>query len=115
MTWLKNQNAKYPQGSLLQKPSPAKNEGHGGKPGHEHLKAMNKKDIPLNEQKATASDSLAIKMDYQAKQMGFPKSNWSDVATESKKIYPNIDPSTYKVSDIKGTTNAKKARAKYGL
>ena len=46
MTWLKKQKGNFPQGS------PLKNEGHGGKPGHEHLKATQV------EQKPTRRDSV---------------------------------------------------------
>lgn len=106
MTWLKKIRANFSQGS------PFKQEGH------RKAKAINKKDIPLNEQPPTATDSLAIKMDQIYKSPKFAhigKGNWSDIAAEAKKLYPNIDPAGYESKDIKGTINARKGREKYGL
>ena len=54
-------------------------------------------------------------MDHQARKMGFDKSNWTDIAKEAKKQYPNIDPTKYETKDIKGITNATKGRKKYGI
>ena len=93
MTWLKKIRANFSQGS------PFKQEGH------RKAKAINKKDIPLNEQPPTATDSLAIKMDQIYKSPKFAhigKGNWSDIAAEAKNYIQILIQQDMKVKILKG-------------
>jgi len=109
---LNNNNMTY-----IQKNSPFKHKGtHPGKDGHRgHIKAFNNKDIPLSEQPATATDSLAIRMQHNYEVGKHSVGNWSDIAEKAKERYPTIDPKGYMNKDFKMRYNVRKGREKYGL
>ena len=108
---------KYNNMAYIQKNSPLKHKGtHPGKDGHRsHIKAINKKDIPLSKQPATATDSLAIRIQHNYEVNKHSVGNWSDIAAKAKERYPTIDPKGYMNKDFKMRYNVKKGREKYGL
>tara|TARA_R110002051_G_C8479235_1_gene461383 strand:+ start:56 stop:541 length:486 start_codon:yes stop_codon:yes gene_type:complete len=93
----------------------AKDKGHGGSEGHTHEQMSSTKQLPLREQKATGTDSFAIKMHQGYKlHHGGIEGNWSDIAKEAIKTYPNINPAEYDLEDV-SKHNAKEGRQKYNL